>query len=50
MHTFHGGQQPLVIMTASFAAAQVRSHSRESPFRACSVELSFGIAVQYVKR
>jgi hypothetical protein len=33
---FHGGQQPLVILTAGFVAAQVRGHSREPAFRALS--------------
>ena len=35
---------------AGFAAAQVHGHSREPAFRAGSVELSFGVAVQYVER
>ena len=33
---FHGGQQLLVILTAGFAAAQVRGHSQEPAFRALS--------------
>ncbi len=46
----YGGHQPLVILMAGFAAAQVRGHSREPAFGARSVELSFGVAVQYVER
>ena len=47
---FYRGQQPLVILMAGFAAAQVCGHSGEPAFRARSVELSFGVAVQYVER
>ena len=46
---FYGGQQPPVIPMAGFAAAQVHGHSWEPAFGARSVELSFGVAVQYVE-
>jgi hypothetical protein len=47
---FYGGQQAPVILMAGFAVAQVRGHSREPAFGARLVELSFGVAVQYVER
>ena len=47
----HGGQQPVVILMAGFAAAQVRGHSREAAWiRARPGEFCFGVAVQYVER
>ena len=46
----HGGQQPVVILMAGFAAAQVRGHSREAAVRARPGEFRFGVAVQYVER
>ena len=50
MQPFYGGQQPPVTLMAGFAAAQVHGHSREPAFGARSVELGFGVAVQYVER
>ena len=47
---FYGGQQPLVILLAGLAAAQVRGYSGEPAFRARSGESGFGVAVQDVER